>query len=485
MPLACASSPCAAPDTPWSSSNEAARPVNHLRRLRLPPLSIRARITVGSLVVATVLFSTAAFFFRLEVESILTETNETMLQNDAEPLISQLRSAPTDAIQAATEGQLLAIVDSAGVVRRSSLPRSLDRQIAALTDLGPDPSTVNTPAANYLVSATTVTTENGDWVVVAARSQQAPGLLLEELTGVLSLGTLVLTVGFGWASWLLTGAALRPVTRLREEAESLSATGSSAQLRVPAGHDEVSRLARTLNVFIERLRRGVDREKQIVSDASHELRTPLAVLRAQLELAHLDSGDAPALERDIRDAAVTAERLSRLATNLLELSKLESEQVPPETDWTGLVGEITASVDRARVMRAGHDVEVVYRIDDDDRVGRYGISATNTGQLLDNLISNAVNAMAGHGTVTITLERSGTGALLTVVDTGPGLPEDFIPLAFDRFSRPDHSRSSSSGGSGLGLAIVHAIVERAAGRVLLRNTGNGLAVEIRLPRHVR
>jgi two-component system OmpR family sensor kinase len=107
------------------------------------------------------------------------------------------------------------------------------------------------------------------------------------------------------------------------------------------------------------------------------------------------------------------------------------------------------------------------------------------GQLLDNLISNAANAMAGHGSVTVTLVRSGDGALLTVVDTGPGLPENFIPFAFDRFSRPDHSRSSSSGGSGLGLAIVHAIVERAGGRVLLRNTGGGVAVEIRLPRHVR
>ncbi|MGY4859933.1 sensor histidine kinase [Cryobacterium sp. AP23] len=458
--------------------------MNRVLRAWLPPLSIRARITVGSLVVATVLFSTAAFFFRLEVQSILTETNETMLQGDAEPLISELATAPADALQAASEGQLLAVIDSTGAVRKSSLPRSLDRQIDSLAEIGPEPETVSTPAATYLVSATTVTTDSGDWVVIAARSQQAPGLLLDELTGVLSLGTLILTVGFGLASWLLTGAALRPVTRLREEAESLSATGSSAQLRVPAGNDEVSRLARTLNVFIDRLRRGVDREKQIVSDASHELRTPLAVLRAQLELAHLDSGDAPALERDIRDASATAERLSRLATNLLELSKLESEQVPPETDWAGLVGEITASVDRARVMRAGHELEVIYRIDGDDSGGRYGISATNMGQLLDNLISNAVNAMAGHGSVTVTLGRSGAGALLTVVDTGPGLPEDFIPLAFDRFSRPDNARSSSSGGSGLGLAIVHAIVERANGRILLRNTGDGLAVEIRLPRHV-
>jgi len=455
------------------------------RMLLLPALSIRARITVGSLLVATVLFVTAAFFFRLEVQSILMETNKTMLRNDADPLISQLATNPNDAIDSPSEGQLLALIDPAGTVRKSSLPRSLDRQITGLSKLRGDPQTIATPAATYLVSVTPVNSDAGEWLVVAARSQQAPSLLLDELTGVLTLGTLVLTAGFGVASWLLTGAALRPVTRLREEAESLSTTGSSARLPVPAGRDEVSRLARTLNDFIERLRRSVDREKQIVSDASHELRTPLAVLQAQLELAQLNAGDAPALERDIKDASDTAERLSKLATNLLELSKLESEQTPPETDWAGLVGEITASVDRARIVREGHELDVVYRIEGDDPSGFYAISSTNMGQLLDNLISNAVTAMEGHGGVTVTLTRSGRGALVTVVDTGPGLPDEFIPLAFDRFSRPDSSRSSHSGGSGLGLAIVHAIVERANGTIQLRNTGTGLAAEIRLPRHIR
>jgi hypothetical protein len=110
--------------------------VSRLRRIWWPALSIRARITVGSLLVATVLFSTAAFFFRMEVQSILTETNETMLRNDAESLLGQLATNPTEAIQSPSEGQLLAIVDPTGTVRKSSLPRSLDRQIEALPELG-------------------------------------------------------------------------------------------------------------------------------------------------------------------------------------------------------------------------------------------------------------------------------------------------------------------------------------------------------------
>lgn len=448
----------------------------------MPGLSIRARITLGSLVIAAVLFSLAAFFFRLEVQSILAETTATLLENDTAPVIAELTSDPTRPPDRPGEGQLIAVVDPDGRVQESSLPKSLATRIESLITLGDTPQLVNAGRSTYLVVAETVPTQNGNWIVVAARNEEALTLLLDELTRVLIMGTVVLIVGFGIASWLLTGAALRPVNRLREEAESLSAAGSSAQLHVPAGRDEVSQLAVTLNAFIARLRRGVDREKQVVSDASHELRTPLAVLKAQLELAHLNSGDATALEKDIDDASITVDRLSHLATNLLELSKLESQQVPPETDWAGLTAEITASVDRARVVRDGHDLDVAYEIGGDDPTGRYTISRANLGQLVDNLISNAVTAMNGAGTVTVTLGRDGDAAVVTVVDTGPGMPEEYIPLAFDRFSRPDPARASGSGGSGLGLAIVHAIVERAHGSIALRNTGSGLSVDVRLPR---
>jgi two-component system OmpR family sensor kinase len=453
----------------------------------LPGLSIRARITLGSLVVAAVLFSIAAAFFRIEVQSILAETTATLLENDTAPVIAELTSDPSRLPDQPGEGQLIAVVDPEGQVQVSSLPQTLTKRLDSIVTLGGAPHSVNTGRSTYLVVAETVHTSKGDWVVVAARNEEALMLLLDELTRVLIIGAVVLIVGFGLASWVLTGAALRPVNRLREEAESLSTAGSSAQLPVPAGRDEVSQLAVTLNAFIARLRRGVDREKQVVSDASHELRTPLAVLKAQLELAHLNAGDATALEKDIDDASVTVDRLSHLATNLLELSKLESQQVSPETDWADLTAEITASVDRARVVRNGQDLDVGYEIIGEDPAGRYPISRTNIGQLVDNLVSNAVTAMNGKGTVTVTLARDpdpdAGGAVLTVVDTGPGMPPEYIPLAFDRFSRPDPARASGSGGSGLGLAIVKAIVEGASGSIVLRNTGSGFAVEVRLPRH--
>jgi len=448
----------------------------------LRALSIRARITLGSLLIAAVLFSIAATFFRLEVQSILDQTTATLLENDTAPVAAELGNDPTWAPDPPGEGQLIAVVDPNGTVRVSSLPRSLIKRISSLVTLGDEPELVDTGRNAYRVVAERVRTPEGTWIVVAARNQEALTLLLDELTRVLMIGAAVLLVGFGIASWLLTGAALRPVNRLRAEAESLSSNGSSARLAVPPGRDEVSRLAVTLNTFIGQLRRGIDREKQVVSDASHELRTPLAVLKAQLDLAHLDSGDAAALERDIDEASATVDRLTRLATNLLELSKLESEQTRPETSWTDLTSEITASVDRARAVQDSRGLEVAYDTDCADPTGRYLISRTNLGQLLDNLISNAVTAMDGHGTVTVTVRQDDSAALLTVADTGPGMPDEFIPLAFDRFSRPDPSRGGTSGGAGLGLAIVRAIVDRAHGSIELRNTDPGLSVLVKLPR---
>jgi two-component system OmpR family sensor kinase len=451
---------------------------------RLPGLSIRLRITLGSLFVAAVLFSTAAFFFRLEVQSILAETTATLLKNDAAPIVTSITADPNATVEPPGEGQLVAVVDPTGLVQESTLPLSLQSRTAKLTELTGPPQEIQAGNSTYLVMATSVETPAGTWVIVTARNQEALALLLDELTSVLLTGTVVLIVGFGIASWLLTGVALSPVNRLREEAESLSEVGESARLPVPAGRDEVSQLAVTLNAFIDRLRRGVDREKQVVSDASHELRTPLAVLKTQLELAHLNSGNAPALLQDIDEASETVDRLSRLATNLLELSKLESDQAPPETDWSGLVSEVTGSVDRARMTRGVRNLEIEFAILGDDPDGRYTLSRTNMGQLVDNLIANSMVALGTSGTVTVSLIRQGDAAAVRVVDNGPGMPEDFLSIAFDRFSRTDDSRASGSGGSGLGLAVVHAIVDRAGGTITVANTGTGLAVEALLPRHL-
>jgi signal transduction histidine kinase len=318
----------------------------------------------------------------------------------------------------------------------------------------------------------------------AARSEEPTDLALSGLDRVLLISLLVLLAGFAVASWLLASAALRPVARLRTRAETLSVDDQDVRLPIGEARDELAELARTLNDFLDRVSQSTQREKQIVSDAAHEMRTPLAALRTQLELAHDDFGNAAELERQIVSAEWSVARLSSLADNLLELSRLDagaSGAASASTDE--LTSELLSAVDRARLVALPRSVEVTFSIDQPGRdAGRVAIDAGAFGRICDNLLSNAVAAVAPGGAIEASLHVTGTSVRLVVTDDGPGMPADFIPRAFERFARPDDSRTSATGGSGLGLALVHAIVVAAGGTALLRNRDRGLEVEIVLPK---
>ena len=120
------------------------------------------------------------------------------------------------------------------------------------------------------------------------------------------------------------------------------------------------------------------------------------------------------------------------------------------------------------------------RVSGEPTPSTYLIAVENFGRVVNNLTNNAVAAVQAGGSVRIALRHSASELLLTVVDSGPGMPESFLPVAFDRFSRPDAARAAHDGGSGLGLAIVQAIVHAARGSVTLSNA-DGFTVTVSLP----
>ena len=446
----------------------------------LSRFSIRWRITIGSLLIASVIFGLAGFASRAELVSILSFTTETLLKHDAAPITHQIVNGATS-IGAPGRGQLVSVVDPDGTVKRSTLPVDLNERLKELLRFDGPPREFVVGDDTFEVLTQSVHAPGGIWTVVTARNQDASILLLNRITIALVFGALSLTVGFGFASWLLTGAALRPVTRMRAQAEAISRAGSSQPLPVGPARDELSALAATLNEFIEEQRATSARERQMVSDASHELRSPIAVLMAQLELAHLNSGDAAALENDITAAQASTRRIADLATSLLELSQLESTVSTSVSTWEELTGELGAAADRARVISVGNDVRVNFRIEGTRGAASYPLLAARFGRVIDNFAGNALAVMPNGGDLQFTLIQH-TGRLqLQVKDSGPGVPEEFIPRAFDRFTRPDDSRSAATGGSGLGLAIVRAIVSRAGGTVQLSNSHPGLVAFVEIP----
>lgn len=467
-------------------------------------LSIRARITVGSLLIGAVVLSGVAVALHVEIEAATAATDRSLAASDAAPFVSDLRNNPDEVPDRPAEDVLVGIRDSSGAWVLDTLPPDVRR---ALPEGVPDGEvTLRLHHHDRVATAVgiPVSTDRGDAVVWAAHDGRAGRQTLELVDRSLVGGTAVALLAFAAAAWLLSTIALRPVGQMRATAERISSGSADEHLPVGPPDDELAALARTLNTFIDRQRENAARERQMVSDASHELRTPLAALTARLELAHRDSGDAAALERALTAAEGDAARLAALADTLLELSRLDD--VGPDAG-TGarataaeLVTELMASVDRARTLGDGARTlaDGAWDIDFDADVAvpdaRYALDPAAFARIVDNLIANAIAAgtddgsgpsalgagtpgTVGGGVIRLSLAQDPDQRLhLRVVDDGPGVPPSFLPHAFERFTRADPARRVVLGGSGLGLALVRGIAERAGGSAWLENGATGGAV---------
>ncbi|MBC7589597.1 MAG: HAMP domain-containing histidine kinase [Salinibacterium sp.] len=441
-------------------------------------LSIRSRITLGSIVVAAVLLLIALVVVQAQVATTLSAADVTLAQSDLESFQKDIIANPREKVDDPGTGVLVYLRDPESAVQVNTLPHNIAEYVASRTANDEQFTMTDDEGRAFVVVGRSVSTDSGIWALWSARSTSTSELAIQGLDRVLVVGVVVLLVGFGIASWVLATAALRPVAAMRRQAEAMPPDG---QLPVPRTRDELSELATTLNRFLAQVQNSSAREKQMVSDAAHELRTPLAALKIQLELAHHDHGDAAALARQLDAAETSVDRLTSLASNLLELSRLEAHENSPASALPELVDEFTGSVDRVRSLAVTKGITIDFDLIIADEASRYGMDAQAFGRLADNLFSNAVNALPPEGTVTGTLEQLTDTLVLRVADDGPGMPDDFLPLAFERFTRPDSSRTTATGGSGLGLALVQALARKAGGEAAVENTHPGLAVTVTLP----
>ena len=447
-------------------------------------LTIRARITIGSVLVAAVIFAIAMMAAHAQVVSILLAADAALARADLDSYAIEVVANPSGLVDDSGKGLLVSIRDPSGQVKLDTLPHDIRRFVEHRAGRNEKFSS-GEDGTSFVVVGRLVKTTTGEWSLWAARSTASSLLAMQSLDVAFILGGIVLLVAFGFASWLLASAALGPVRRMRQRAESLGMDSTSV-LPVAEAKDELSELATTLNAFLGRVRASSAREKQVVSDAAHELRTPLSALKTQLELAHDDFDDAAALAAQVIAAERSVDRLSSLATNLLELSRLDGQAVPVLPSFAeDLVSELMGSIDRARLIGLANDAEVgftVSLVSPVDARARFAISAENFARLADNLLANSVAVIPPGGSVDADLTEEPRKIVLRVTDSGPGMDETFLPHAFDRFSRPDDSRTASTGGSGLGLALVRAIATAANGTVHLQNTGSGLVATVSIPK---
>jgi two-component system, OmpR family, sensor kinase len=307
-----------------------------------------------------------------------------------------------------------------------------------------------------------------------ARSRVEAGLLI---------GGPVAVALAGLGAWLLAGAALAPVERMRRQAAEVSGRNADTALSVPGTRDELAALARTLNDMLARLHRALSRQRGFLAVAGHELRTPLAVLKVEVELALQPGRSRADLVAALREVAAENDRLIKLAEDLLTLAAADegtSLVRPRRCD----LAAVTAAAVAAWTDPAGtKGVELrlispacLPAMADQERLR----------QVINNLFDNGLRFAPPGSAIEVTLRSEGGAAVLDVADSGPGFPPGFLPVAFERFTRPD-DRPADYQGTGLGLAIVKTLVEAHGGQVMAANRpGGGALVRIVLPtgRHV-
>jgi heavy metal sensor kinase len=300
----------------------------------------------------------------------------------------------------------------------------------------------------------------------------------ELLTVMLLAGPLALALALG-GGYLLACRALSPVDRLAADADQITATRLDKRLDIPNADDELGRLAATLNRMIGRLEGSFEEIRRFTADAAHELRTPLTVMRNAAEVALGSPRQPEHYRRVLGDMLEEVDRLTRLAEQLLFLSREDAGLMPLSATTIRLDDLVRTAVEHMRVVAEAKGLSLECSQlaaclipGDADRLRR----------LLFNLLDNAIKFTPSGGTVSVTLERSDSTARVLVEDAGIGIPAEHLPHVFERFYRVDPARGQDTDGTGLGLAIGRAIAQAHRGSLEIESkVGVGTRAILTLP----
>ncbi|PZS19487.1 MAG: two-component sensor histidine kinase [Pseudonocardiales bacterium] len=446
-------------------------------------MPLRLRLAMLFALGTAVVIAAAALAFVLQLRVSLDASVDAGLRARVRAVADELNSdkvlpqlGPTDQIvQLRTlDGRLLASSPLAGtqpLLDAAQRRRALAGRVSFTT-------TVSGVRSRLL--ATTVTFLGQRVFVVLGTTSDVSDAAVDRVQTTLVVGGPPAVLLAGAGAWLLAGAALRPVERMRREAADISDRDNGRRLAVPSTRDEVAALAATINGLLARLQEALERERGFVADAGHELRTPLAILRAELELAARPGRSREALVEAVSHAGEETDRLIRLAEDLLLLARADNAQ-PFLRPVPLLLPELLGAAARGAGARAeARGVAVAVRgpaaltvVADPDRLR----------QAVDNLLDNATRHAPSGSVVEVNVTANGTGMIMVeVADRGPGFPVEFLPNAFERFHRADAARTRDGGGTGLGLSIVQAITEAHGGHATVGNRpGGGATVTLELP----
>ena len=270
-------------------------------------------------------------------------------------------------------------------------------------------------------------------------------------------------------SLFLSRGIVAPVQSLMDASQSI-AEGHYNE-RVPTGgSDELGQLAHSFNQMAEKLEQVETMRRQLVGDVSHELRTPLSAIKGSME--GLIDGVLPATPETYQQIRQEADRLARLVDDLQELSRVEAGAYSLEMHPISMAKLIQAVLERLSPQASTKNIVIHQEVP--DGFPSVLVDADRITQVLVNLVGNALQYTHAGGDITLSAERKANEILVSVTDTGRGIPAEHLPHLFTRFYRVDKSRSrQAGGGSGIGLTIARHMVEAHGGRIWAESQGDG------------
>ncbi len=287
----------------------------------------------------------------------------------------------------------------------------------------------------------------------------------------LGTGTAVALLAAVGVSALLARRIVRPIAALARAAERVAQGRYTARVPVPGSGDELAMLGHAFNAMAEALEGSERRRQRLLADLAHELRTPLATIDGYVE--GVADGVMPADEQTWGVLRAETARLGRLVDDLGAVSRAEERQLDLRLARWEPAKLVTAAVQAAAAAYRAKGVALVERIDphlpqvlaDPDRIG----------EVLANLLGNALRHTPGGGQVQVAGSRRGRHVELAVSDTGDGIPPELLERVFERFYRVDPARAhtTGAGGSGIGLTITRAVVQAHGGRIRAESQGVG------------
>ena len=268
---------------------------------------------------------------------------------------------------------------------------------------------------------------------------------------------LVFVVGTGM-TYIMAGKVLSPITKLSRDIETIDENNLFMPLLEVASKDEVSRLSISFNSMIKKLEKAFISQKNFSANAAHELKTPLAAMISRIEVCQLD--DNPSLldyKDTLNDVLQCAGRMNELVGDLLEMTTTPITERSINIDLTELLEQVIHEVSQSNPKGIHFENKIT-------NINLMGDRALLYRAFL-NIMQNAVKYNKPDGSVSILANADDGKAIITISDSGIGIPADQLDRIFEPFYCVDKSRSRQLGGSGLGLALVKTIIEKHGGDI--------------------